>query len=1191
MTAQEFPRPKQSLQNSPLSNVYLRIKPKSHTEVDENYTVLNPTTLLARKGDSVERKYIFKKIFESRSTQIDVFDQCARQRVIDLISGRSSSIVVYGASDSGKTYTLYGTPESPGIIPRSIEFVFSAVNCTLQPWYRVTDDNQVVSLNDAEKLQEIQNKLKLINSDVIEKGDFVQARLSLDNSVVGFVDVEERESCGGDGIFSAWLSIAEIYNDNIYDLLAVDPQERQQLKVSTRRDGSTYVKGLNFVNVSTGLEACQLLILAQSRMTVLANGNNGASSRSHTLFVIRLLKYRTRDATSDVEVSTLTFCDVAGSGRSKTVKEDGVTSTESKSIKYSLLVFGRCLKSVRDSYTNGDPAVGPFRESKLTRVLQKALTGKETVSFIITVDTADQFFSETMGILNMSVIVRKIESDSRDSRRGHLSELTPRSLKAYLLPIIGDTPRKTVSFEEHEALRHRNEELLEELEDLKKSRADCLRNNKRLQEENDKLTGTVESLKCDRLNRELEIRDELDSYYSTVIEDIEASWKRRVQDIEDEGKEQLKKSVNQAELFYRERIDSIMRSKKRKRRDSGDNEESVYFHDELETENALVTSKVVLLKETVRNLKKENELLNTDKLRSNVELSLLKEELGNLRDCFREQFPELVEGVQLEKTNFNTLVKDVKILFSEKKKNIEILEKDLRESNENCVRLFAESSKREQELQESRILAKSLANQLYEEKALVESLKCQLQLLKESKASCYRSRGFSSSSVSDFFCSEDVSTPELATQAHVDTKLDCYFNYESGKTSRKMSPDDSEADMIFRFSDSSAKEDSGIESSHKSRGSTGVGDSPRLIREQCTQTMEDDDSMMEQRLEQLKIDYENLEAQYSEEKACVLELSQQLDSIKAVVEVAGVIPGASDAEEGCLTMDRKESREIEIPAIPKELEAWAERIAEYSAKIKELKKELSRKSMEIEGNDEKLHQMQQYTINECENVAEEYREELKRTQWTWKSNFETLDRNVEDISKLAEKVERSLKEISLDCLLFGRLIWQLNRQDIEKQERIDRFNVRLFEKERRLCSLKKRKDLMVKKYEHLIKQLRIEIDKKKEKLTRLEKLFANSNAKGYPKFVNRKLGKAKIYHVNRSLKSRLPFWLLRNSDRGRDVKCLSFKSRWSVSSQLCEMCSESRILEHKETLDGSSTCRSEESSSVRLGLSGFLSEY
>ncbi|XP_033329734.2 uncharacterized protein LOC117222236 [Megalopta genalis] len=1183
MTAQESARLRYSLQNSPLSNVYLRIKPKSHVDAEENYSVLNSTSMIVKKGDSVERKFIFKKIFEPHSSQTEVFDQCTRQRVINLLSGQSSSIIAYGASDSGKTYTLYGTPDWPGIIPRSIEFIFSAINCSLVPWYKITDDNQVVSLNNEEKSEEIRNKLKLVNPDVIEKEEYAQARLSLDNSVPEIVEIEEREPFGSDGIFSVWLSITEIYNDNVYDLLAVDHQARRSLKLSTRRDGSTYVKGLNFVNVTTGLEACQLLILAQSRMTVSVIGSNETSSRSHTFFVIRLLRYQKENAKNEVAVSTLTFCDVAGTSRCRSSREDAVASTESKSIKNSLLVFGRCLKSVRDSYSNGDQAVGPFRESKLTRVLQKALTGKENLTFIVTIDTADQFFSETLGILNNSVIVRKIESDSK---RGQLSELTPRSLKAYLMPIIGGTPRKAITVEEYEALQRRNDDLFEELKDLKNSRSECFRNNRRLQEENDKLIETLENMKCDRLNRELEIRDELVNQYSTVIEEIEASWKKRVQDIEDESRALLKKSVSQAETFYRERIDSIMRSKKRKRRDSGDNEESLSFYDELETENALVTSKVVLMKETVKNLKKENEMLSSDKLSSSFELSLLKEEVKDLRGSLQRFFPELFKDVQHEKFDLCRVVEKLKLLFDRKKKNIETLEKNLNESNENCVTLIAESSKKEEELREAQILSKVLENQLHETRTLVDSLKSQLQLLKESMSSCNKLRGFSSSSVSDFFCSEDVSTPELTTQAHVDTKLDRYFDYESMMTSRKMSPDDSEADMILRFSDGSAKEDSGIESSHRSRGSTGVGDSPPVqeVKEQYTQTLEDDFGTMEQRMEQLKIDYGKLEAQYSEEKACVVELSQQLDSFKAAVETVNGILDANDAKKDCPTAANKGSHEIQISAIPKELETWTKRIAEYATKIRSLQTELSEKSLEIASNNEKLKKMQQYTIDEYENFTEEYREVLRKIESNWRSNLEIAELGMKDINRMAEKLEQNSKAISIDCLLFRKLVKQLSREIEKKQEWIDSLNQRLQEKERKLCSLKKHKDLVVKKYEHLVRQLRIEIDKKKEKLLRLEKFFASNATEGYSKFVNWKLRKAKVYHLNRSSKNRSLFWLSHSRERMQNVKCLSMKS-WSVSSQLCETYSESQASEQKEICDCNRTYCSEQSSSTE-GSSG-----
>ncbi|KZC08480.1 Kinesin-like protein subito [Dufourea novaeangliae] len=889
-------------------------------------------------------------------------------------------------------------------------------------------------------------------------------------------------------MYSVWLSIAEIYNDNVYDLLTVCDQERCALKMTTRKDGSTYVKGLKSVHVTTGLEACQLLISAQAKMTVATTEANTTSSRSHTIFVIRLLKYQKENTNNEVKVSTLTFCDVAGSGRFKSNKEDGAALTECRSIKNSLLVFGRCLKSIRYSYSCGDQAVGPFRESKLTRILQKALTGRENISFIITINIGDQFFSDTLGILNNSVIVRKLGSETKDSKRGYVSEATPRCPKSHLLSSIAETPEKTVSFEEYEAVKRRNEELYKEIDALK-----C-----------ERLLKLLETMESDKLNREIEIRDELANHYSKLIEEIEASWKKRAQEIEDENKDLLNKSVNQVKTFYKERIDNIRWNKKRKRCDSGDNEEALTIYDDLKTENALITSKVVVLKEMVRNLKIENEFLNAEKVKCNFELTLIKEELSALRGSMQNHFPRLFLNDQLEKVNFVKLVEELKLMFDDKTKNIEVLKTDLSVTKENNVRLVSDLSRKENELQNTLITLRDFEKKLSVITKHSESLDNQLRLSKkESQTNCSKLGLSSSPFVNNYFCSEDVSTVELTTQAHVDTKLDRYFNLDSNQTTKKMSLNISETDVTLRYSDSSVKEDSGIDSSCRSRRLTSVSDNLiREVKEQYTQTVEDNAGTLETQMEKFKVGYENLKTQYTRDKAYAAELSQREDIIIAMLNTAQPASTLKEGTNNCSTVNTK--------------------ISSVQAEVKAL-----------------------------------------RTEYF-----------AEFISGI-DKMQKEVDDLRSD----------ITENSVKQQEEIERLKLHVVEKQREIDLFRKHRDTMMKRYERLVRHQRIEIDKKREKLSRLEKLFMPHNTRGHSKVVNRKLGKFKFYPLRGILKKdRSSIWMSHSVGGIVNEECLSLNSSCSIDQQLCELCPESQLSNKKETFDASSACKTEESSSTESSL-------
>ncbi|KAK1117821.1 hypothetical protein K0M31_015757 [Melipona bicolor] len=663
------------------SNVYLRIKP--NTGANEGVcTVLGSTTLRVKKGEAMDKRYSFARIFDSDATQADVFRQSVRPRVIRFLLGESSTVLTYGASNTGKTYTLYGTPDSPGVIARAVELLFSTVNCTLTPWYKVTDDDSVVPLDERQRATEIHGRTSLINARTTVE-QLAQARLSLSNSKPRIPEEEkEWELCSDVCMTSVWMSVVEVCNDSVYDLLAGDEEERRPpLKVTARKDGSARVNGSKLVHVITALEACQLLTLARSRMTVAAS-----NSQSHTFLTLKLLKYEKEDAPAEVRVSTLTFCDVAGSRRLKRAEKSGIGLSESRNINNSLLVLGRCLKSLRDSRsttTVGDSVTtfGPFRESKLTRMLQKVLSGRENASFIVTIDAGADSLPETSSVLNFSAMLRKLGRESRTSRRNTFTVAVPRSQRSTSV-VRGPRKAITVDLEEYETLQRRNKELTEELEAAKAARVSTGKLSKetqsehsfadyeRLEERHAELATRLEAMERESLNRECEIRQELVDQYRAAIAELESAWKKRAQDVEDEGRDLLRWSVNQVETFYKERIDSITRGKKRKRDENDDGE--------LETENAMVTSKVVVLREMVQSLRVENELLCADRNKCNFELALATEKLKGFRDLIRIHFPELSSRATRNDANdVGWLVHELKRAFDEKAESVRSLEKSL----------------------------------------------------------------------------------------------------------------------------------------------------------------------------------------------------------------------------------------------------------------------------------------------------------------------------------------------------------------------------------------------------------------------------------------------------------------------------------------------------------------------------------
>lgn len=104
--------------------------------------------------------------------------------------------------------------------------------------------------------------------------------------------------------YSVWVSFAEIYNENVYDLLSNDCQKRQNLNIVSDAKGRMYIKDLSCIHVTSGTEAYQVLMAGQYNLKIAATGLNAKSSRSHCLFTIKLLKYYDNDDPRNVTVST-----------------------------------------------------------------------------------------------------------------------------------------------------------------------------------------------------------------------------------------------------------------------------------------------------------------------------------------------------------------------------------------------------------------------------------------------------------------------------------------------------------------------------------------------------------------------------------------------------------------------------------------------------------------------------------------------------------------------------------------------------------------------------------------------------------------------------------------------------------------------------------------------------------------------
>nr|VDD43226.1 unnamed protein product [Brassica oleracea] len=198
------------------------------------------------------------------------------------------------------------------------------------------------------------------------------------------------------------VSYLEIYNEVINDLL--DPTG-QNLRIREDSQG-TYVEGIKDEVVLSPAHALSLIASGEEHRHVGSNNVNLFSSRSHTMFTLTIESspHGKGDDGEDVTLSQLHLIDLAGSESSKS-EMTGQRRKEGSSINKSLLTLGTVISKLTDSKA----AHIPYRDSKLTRLLQSTLSGHGLVSLICTITPASSTSEETHNTLKFAQRCKHVE--------------------------------------------------------------------------------------------------------------------------------------------------------------------------------------------------------------------------------------------------------------------------------------------------------------------------------------------------------------------------------------------------------------------------------------------------------------------------------------------------------------------------------------------------------------------------------------------------------------------------------------------------------------------------------------------------------------------------------------------------------------------------------------------------------------
>ncbi|EED88947.1 predicted protein, partial [Thalassiosira pseudonana CCMP1335] len=196
-------------------------------------------------------------------------------------------------------------------------------------------------------------------------------------------------------------SYLEIYNEELRDLLD-DSGSKSRLEIMEGKDG-TFCRGLTERQVNSAADVLNLMQKAQHSRIIGETKMNKASSRSHCLFTIQVHgKIALIDGDGDMEFNgKLHMVDLAGSECAKSAGNDKTTPRERMNINRSLLTLGRVITTLKERSENKNAnARIPYRDSKLTRILQESLGGRCKTVIVATLSPSITAIEESVSTLN-----------------------------------------------------------------------------------------------------------------------------------------------------------------------------------------------------------------------------------------------------------------------------------------------------------------------------------------------------------------------------------------------------------------------------------------------------------------------------------------------------------------------------------------------------------------------------------------------------------------------------------------------------------------------------------------------------------------------------------------------------------------------------------------------------------------------
>ncbi|KAG9445225.1 hypothetical protein H6P81_016565 [Aristolochia fimbriata] len=339
--------------------VVIRIRPLSNSEISlqgHNRCIKQDSCQTVTWTGHPESRFTFDHVADETVSQEKLFKVAGLPMVENCVAGYNSCMFAYGQTGSGKTHTMLGDIEGGtrrhsvncGMTPRVFEYMFSRIQ--------------------KEKEARRDEKLR----------------------------------------FVCKISFLEIYNEQILDLL-----NPSSINLQVREDSKkgVYVENLTEIEVASARDVIQQLVQGASNRKVATTNMNRASSRSHSVFTCVIESKWESQGVTHHRFARLNLVDLAGSERQKSSGAEGERLKEATNINKSLSTLGLVIMNLV-SISNGKSLHVPYRDSKLTFLLQDSLGGNSKTLIIANVSPSNCCALETLSTLKFAQRAKFIKNNA-----------------------------------------------------------------------------------------------------------------------------------------------------------------------------------------------------------------------------------------------------------------------------------------------------------------------------------------------------------------------------------------------------------------------------------------------------------------------------------------------------------------------------------------------------------------------------------------------------------------------------------------------------------------------------------------------------------------------------------------------------------------------------------------------------------